>query len=175
MRALDRRNRDKRWEPVWHVRNVISRHPDDAQLILDMSYETFLEVVKLRQGLGSLRINELFIAAKMADKAGYIPQVYDAEIFNRFGNCLFFLPMAIVAITMGWYFRARRRPRYIFVPLLPVFPVVFYGIVFLYRKTISVLGASLIFAAGFSSAAVALIIFLALSFFLSLIILVKQR
>jgi len=175
MRALNRNSPTERSEPVWYIRNVNPRHPDDAQMILDMSYETFLEVVKLRQGLGSLRINELFIAAKMADKAGYIPQVYEAEIFNRIGNCLFFLPMAIVAITMGWYFRARRSPRYIFVPLLFVFPVVFYGIVFLYRKTISVLGASLIFAVGFSQAAVALIVFLALSFFISLIILVKQR
>jgi len=175
MRALDRNSPAKGWEPVWYVRNANSRHPDEAQLILDMSYETFLEVVKLRQGLGSLGINELFIAAEMANKAGYIPQVYEAEIINRFGGCLFFLPMAIVAIAMGWYFRARRRPRYLFVPLLPVFPVVFSGIVFLYRKTISVLGASLIFAVGFSRAAVALIVFLALSFFISLIILVKQR
>ncbi len=140
-----------------------------------MSYETFLEVVKLRQGLGSLGINELFIAAEMANKAGYIPQVYEAEIINRFGGCLFFLPMAVVAIAMGWYFRARRRPRYFFVPLLPVFPVVFYGIVFLYRKAISVLGASLVFAVGYSNAVVTLIIFLALSFFVSLIVLVKQH
>jgi hypothetical protein len=174
MRALDRNNPDKRWEPEWHVRNANSRL-DGAQLILDMPYETFLEVVKLRQGLGSLRINELFTAAEMANKAGYIPQMYEAEIFNRFGNCLFFLPMAIIAITMGWYFRARRRPRYLFVPLLPVFPVVFSGIVFLYRKTISVLGASLIFAMSFSRAVVFLIIFLSLSFFISLIILVKQH
>jgi hypothetical protein len=175
MRALDRHSSMERSEPVWNVTDANSRHLDEAQLILDIPYETFLEVVKLRQGLGSLRINELFTAAKMADKAGYIPQVYEAEIFDRFGNCLFFLPMAVIAITMGWYFRARRRPRYLFVPLLPVFPLVFNGIVFLYRKAISVLGSSLIFAVGFSRAVMALIIFLVLSFFLSLIILVKQR
>jgi len=175
MRALDRRNPDKRWEPEWHVRNANSRHPDDAQLIFDMPYETFLEVVKLRQGLGSLRINELFTAAEMANKAGYIPQVYEAEILSRFGSCLFFLPMAIIAIAMGWYFRARRRPRYLFVPMLPVFPLVFNGIVILYKKTISVLGASLVFAVGYSKTVVTLIVFLALSFFVSLIVLVKQR
>jgi len=175
MRALDRNNREKRWEPVWSIRNADLRHPDEAQIILDMSYETFLEIVKLRQGLPSLRLNELYIAVKIADKAGYIPQVYEAEIFNRFGSCLFFLPMAIIAIAMGWYFRARRQPRYLFVPLLPVFPVVFNGIVFLYRKVISVIGTSLIFAVGYSKAFTLLIVFLALSFFISLIILVKQR
>jgi len=175
MRALDRHSSTERSEPVWYVRNANSRHPDDAQLILDMPYETFLEVVKLRQGLESLRINELFTAAEMADKAGYIPQVYEAEILNRFGSCLFFLPMTIIAIAMGWYFRARRRPRYLFVPLLPVFPLVFNGIVILYRKAISVLGASLIFAVGYSAAVVMLIVFLALSFFVSLIVLVKQH
>jgi len=175
MRALDRHSSRERSEPVWHVRNANSRHLDEAQLILDMPYETFLEVVKLRQGLGSLGINELFTAAEMANKAGYIPQVFEAEIVNRFGSCLFFLPMSIIAIAMGWYFRARRRPRYLFVPLLPVFPLVFNGIVILYKKTISVLGASLVFAVGFSQAVIVLIIFLALSFFVSLIVLVKQH
>jgi len=175
MRALDRNSPTKRWEPVWNIRNVNLRQPDDAQIILDMSYETFLEIIKLRQGLPSLRLNELYVAAKMADQAGYIPQVYEAEIFNRFGSCLFFLPMAIVAITMGWYFRARKQPRYLFVPLLPVFPVVFNGIVFLYRKVISVIGTSLILTVGFSRAFTILIVFLALSFFISLIVLVKQR
>jgi len=175
MRALDRNSSTERSEPVWKIKNDNSRSLDDAQLILDMPYEIFLEVVKLRQGLGSMRINELFTAVEMADKAGYIPLLYEAEIFNRFGSCLFFLPMSIVAITMGWYFRARRRPRYLFVPLLPVFPVAFSGIVVLYRKTISVLGSSLIFAMGFSRAVIVLTIFLALSFFVSLIILVKQR
>jgi hypothetical protein len=175
MRALDRNSPAKRWEPVWNIRNVNSRHPDDAQIILDISYEIFLEVIKLRQGLPSLRLNELYTAAKMADQAGYIPQMYEAEIFNRFGSCLFFLPMAIVAITMGWYFRARKKPRYLFVPLLPVFPVVFSGMVFLYRKVISVVGTSLILAVGFSNAFAMLIVFLALSFFISLIVLVKQH
>jgi len=175
MRALDRNSSRERSEPVWYVRNPNSRQLDDAQLILDMPYETFLEVVKLRQGLESLRINELFTASEMANKAGYIPQVYEAEILNRFGSCLFFLPMTIIAIAMGWYFRARRRPRYLYVPLLPVFPLVFNGIVILYRKAISVLGASLVFAVGYSTAVVMLIVFLALSFFVSLIVLVKQH
>jgi hypothetical protein len=175
MRALDRNSSAEHTEPVWLIRNANSRHPDDAQIILDMSYETFLEVVKLQQGLPSLRINELYTAAVMADKAGYIPQVYEAEIFSRFGSCLFFLPMAIVAITMGWYFRARKQPRYLFVPLLPVFPIVFNGMVFLYRKALSVIGTSLVLALGFSKAFALLIVFLAVSFFISLIILVKQR
>jgi hypothetical protein len=175
MRALDRNSPAKRLEPVWNIRNANSRHPDEAQVILDMSYETFLEIVKLRQGLPSLRINELYIAAKIAEQAGYIPQVYEAEILNRFGSCLFFLPMAVIAITMGWYFRARRRPRYLFVPMLPILPLVFNGIVFLYRKALSVIGTSLILAAGFSNAFTLLIVFLALSFFISLIILVHQR
>jgi len=175
MRALDRNSPLKRWEPVWNIRNENSRNPDDAQIILDMSYETFLEIIKLRQGLPSLSINELYTAAELADKAGYIPQVYEAEIFNRFGSCLFFLPMSVIAIAMGWYFRARRQPRYIFIPLLPVLPLVFSGIVFLYRKALSVIGTSLILAVGFSEAFALLVVFLALSFFISLVILVKQR
>ena len=175
MRALDRNSSEEHTEPVWSVRNINSRHPDDAQIILDMSYETFLEVVKLQQGLPSMRINELYTAVTMAEKAGYIPQVYEAEILNRFGSCLFFLPMSIIAITMGWYFRAKKQPRYLFVPLLPVFPVVFNGIVFLYRKVISVIGTSLILALDFSRAFALLIVFLALSFFISLVVLVKQH
>jgi len=175
MRALDRRSYEKHWEPEWSIRNENLRHPDDAQLILDMSYETFLSFIRLRQGLPSMQIEELFAAAELADRAGYIPQVYEAEIFNRFGGCLFFLPMSIIALAMGWYFRARRPPRYLLVPLLPVFPLVFSGIAFLYRKVISVAGTSLILAVGFSNAFTLLIIFLVFSFFASLVILVKQR
>jgi hypothetical protein len=175
MRALDRLSPTRRWEPVWNVRNDNFHRPDESQIILDISYESFLATVKLRQGLPSLRLNELYIASEIADKAGYIPQVYDAEILSRFGSCLFFMPMAIVAIIIGWFFRARKRPRYLFYPLLPVFPVVFSGIVFLYRLSLSVISTSLLLAVGFSTTFTLLIIFLAVSFFLSLVILVNQR
>jgi hypothetical protein len=175
MRALDRHSSVKRWEPEWLVQNDNSQRPDGAQIILDMSYEDFLATVKLRQGLPSLSLSELYTASEIADKAGYIPQVYDAEILNRFGSCLFFMPMAIIAIAMGWYFRAKRRPRYLFVPLLPVFPLVFNGIVFLYRLSLSVVSTSLLLAVGFSTTFTLLIVFLAVSFFFSIIILVKQR
>jgi hypothetical protein len=105
---------------------------------------------------------------------GYIPEVFEAEIINRLGSCLFFLPMAVVAIVIGWRYRAKHRPRYFFVLLLPVLPVVFNGMVNLYRIILNSIGISLILNLGFSLALTALIVILVFSFILSLILLAAQ-
>jgi len=175
MRALDRHDRTRRWEPEWTAQNNTVYHPQMAQVTLDIDYETFLMLPEMRQGLPSLDINTLFTASGIAGETGYISEVFEAEVINRLGSCLFFLPMSVVAIIIGWRYRAKQRPRYFFVLLLPVLPIVFNGLVYLYRIVLNSIGISLIINLGFSLALTALIVILALSFILSLILLAAQR
>jgi hypothetical protein len=175
MRALDRHNSSLRWEPEWNIPRNSPYRAGDAQITLDVSYETFVFLSRIRQGLPNLQIDELFAAAGMIGAVGYVPQVFQAEILNRFGAALYFLPMAIVAIIIGWRFRARSRPRYLFALLLPILPVVFNGMAHLYRSILNTVGIWLILALGFSTAFTVFIVVLAVSFVLSLILLAAQH
>ncbi|MDR0583313.1 MAG: hypothetical protein LBG57_03050 [Treponema sp.] len=177
MRALDRHDRNLRWEPEWSLGGVSTgtAQSGGAQITLDLSYETFLLLSKIRQGLSNLQIGELFSASKIIGEAGYIPQVFEAEILNRLGTPLFFLPMSIIAIIIGWRLRAKNRVRYLFIPLLPVLPVVFNGIAHLYQSVLNTLGIWLILALGFSMALVVFIAVLSVSFVISLIVLAAQH
>jgi hypothetical protein len=175
MRALSSHDSTLRWEPEWKSQDETLYHPGSAQITLDISYETFLELSEMRQRLPSMQINELFAVSKMAGEMGYIPQVYEAEILNRLGACLFFLPMAVITIIIGWCFRARQRPRYLFVLLLPVLPVIFNGMAYLYRTVLNTVGISLIFSLGFSAALPIFIAILVVVFVLSLVALAAQH
>jgi len=175
LRALDRHDRTRHWEPEWTAKNSTVYHPQMAQVTLDIDYETFLMLPEMRQGVPSLRIDTLFAASRIAGETGYIPEVFEAEVLNRLSSCLFFLPMSVIAIIIGWCYRAKRRPRYFFVLLLPILPLVFNGLVYLYRIVLNSVGISLIINWGFSVALIALIIILSLSFIFSLILLAAQH
>jgi hypothetical protein len=187
LRALDRHDQNLRWEPEWSSGAEIARRlpdagrqgdagrPGDAALTLDVSYETFLLLSRIRQGLSNLQIGELFAASKIIGAVGYVPQVFEAEIINRLGAALFCLPMEIVAIIIGWRYRAKTRVRYLFIPLLPVLPIVFNGMVYLYRTLLNTLGIWLLLTLGFSGALAVFTAVLVVSFIVSLIVLAAQH
>ena len=175
MRALDRYDRNKRWEPKLLIQDNTIYRSGTAQITLNVSYETFITLSEMRQELSSLHIRDLFIAAYIAEEQGYIPEVYEAEVLNRLGACLFFLPMAVIAIIIGWRFRARQHSRYFFVLLLPILPMVFNGLVFLYRSVFNIVGITLLLSVGFSNALALFIVILAFSFIASLFFLAAQH
>ena len=146
-----------------------------AFLQLDISYDDFLLLSKVRYGLANLQINELFTAADRLDSSGYVYQIFQAEILNRFSSALFFLPLAIFVITIAWRYRARKKPRYVFVLLLPLLPVIFHGFVYVYRAVFNTLGIWLVISAGFSAAIIIYSAALALALFISLIVLSAQQ
>ncbi|MCL2765658.1 MAG: hypothetical protein FWD40_10325 [Treponema sp.] len=168
--ALDRYDKDYFYEGQWLLGN-----PPAGGLILDISYEDFLLVSHVRHGLANLQIDELFSAANRLNNAGYVNQIFQAEILNRFGTALFFLPMAIIIIVIGWRYRAKKKPRYFFVLLLPVLPVVFHGFTFLYRSVLNTIGIWLVLSAGFTAALIVYIFTLAVTLFISLIALSAQH
>ena len=168
--ALSRYDENLSWEGEW-----LTGAKNAAGIFLDISYEDFLLLTEVRGGLHNLQVNELFDASKKLGSNGYIPQIFEAEILNRIGTTVFFLPMAIIVIVISWRYRAKIKPRYLFVLMLPVLPVVFYGFVFLYRSIINILGIWLVLVFGFSAALTIFIVILALSMFISMIILAAQH
>jgi hypothetical protein len=177
MRALDRYDKDKRWEPEWTYPEAASERSviGDAQIILDLSYENFLLISRVKRGADNLTIGELFAAAKNLSPYGYIPQVFESEALYRLCEPLIFLPMAILSIVIGWRFRARKRSRYITFPMLFVLPLVFNGMVHFYRHILNTLGIWTILALGFSGAMVIFTAGIGVLFILSLIMLASQH
>ena len=170
MRAIDRYDPDQSWGPQWLIGDGASSH-----IILDISFDDFALLSSVRYGISNLQINELFALSNVLDgRAGYVPQVFQAEILNRFG-AMFFLPMAIFVIVLGWRSRPKGKQRYFFVLLFPFLPLVFHAFVLLYRLVLNTLGIWLTINIGFNAAVIALAIVFLLSFFASLILLAAQR
>jgi len=168
--ALDRSDKNNSYKSEWFFGSETS-----GGIIVDISFEDFLLISNVRHGLSNLQIDELFTAANKLDNAGYIYQIFQAEILNRIASALFFLPMAIFVIVIAWRYRAKARPRYLSVLLLPVLPVIFNGLVFLYRAIFNMLGIWLVLSVGFTPALIIYIVFLGLSLFISLIVLAAQH
>ena len=170
MHALDRYNEAGSYEAQWLIGD-----PAAGGILLDVSYEDFLLNAHIRRGLTNIQINELFDAAEKLNDAGYIQQIFHAEILNRIASVVFFLPMSIFVIIFAWRYRAKSKPRYLFVLLLPILPIVFNGLVFLYRSLFNTLGIWLVLSLGFTAALVVYIITLAVTLFVSLVVLAAQH
>ena len=168
--VLDRLNKDNSYEGEWLVGAKTA-----GGILLEISFEDFLLLTDVRRGLPNFQIDELFTASNKLNNLGYVSQIFQAEILNRLGSALFFLPMAIFIIVLGWRFRTKSRPRYLFVLLLPVLPVVFNGFVFIYRSVLNTLGIWLVLSLGFATALIVFIAALAVSLFISLVVLAAQH
>jgi hypothetical protein len=173
MRALDRRDERVRWEPVWT--GAGRSGPGDAQMVLDMSYDQWLLLSKVPRGTENLLIGELFAAADTLGDYGYIPQVFQAEALRRFAEPAVFLPVAVLGIVIGWRYRAKKRSRYTGVPMLIILPLVFNGLVHVYRNAVNTLGIYLVISLGFPMAALIFITATVLLFILALISLAAQH
>jgi hypothetical protein len=167
--ALSRFDKNLSWESEWQIGKK------SPTLLIDISYEDFLLLSQVRRGLHSLQINELFAASRKLTYAGYISQIFEAEILNRLSSVIFFLPVAIIAIVIGWRYRARAKPRYLFILMLPVLPVVFHGLVHLYRSILNTVGIWLVLSFGFSTALVLFIVCLVVILLISMIVLAAQH
>jgi len=170
MHALDRFDKDNDYDSEWLLGDKIP-----GGIVLDISFEDLLLLSDIRRGLPNLQIDELYTASGKFNNNGYVYQIFQAEILNRLGSALFFLPMAVIAIVLAWRYRPINKPRYIFVLMLPVLPVVFNGFVFLYRSVLNTLGIWLVMSMGFTPALIVFIAATTLILFISLIVLAAQH
>jgi hypothetical protein len=150
LQALDREDQTRRWEPVWTSPGYSEL--GDTQVILDIPYEDFLLTTQVRRGVANFFIGELFTAEKRLGDYGYIPQVFAAEILSRFAEPVYLLPLLILILTLGWRYRAPRRPRYLSIPMLVILPLGFDGVIRIYRTAMNILGIRLVLSLPFSIA-----------------------
>jgi hypothetical protein len=151
MRALDRQNRNLQWRPAWTGER--QAEPGGDELVLDVGFEDFLLMTRARRGVRNLFPKELFEAAAGLEDYGYIPQVFEMEIFRRLSEPVILLPMSILVLIIGWRFRAKKRPRYAALPMLFMLPMVFNGFVYAYRQIFATLELGMILSLGFPLAA----------------------
>jgi len=168
--SLDRYDQENFYQCEWQT----GREPVGG-ILLDISFEDFLLLANVRRGLSNLQTNDLFEAANKMEKAGYVKQIFQAEILNRIGTVLFFLPMSVFVIIIAWRYRVKKKPRYFFVLMLPILPVVFHAFIFLYRAVFNALGIWLILGIGFTAALFVYLATLAVTLFISLIVLSAQH
>jgi len=168
--ALDRDHQEKGFEGEW-----LTGEKSAGGILLDVSYDVFLLVTQIRHGLPNLQVDELYQASKKLESAGYISRIFQAEILNRLGTVIFFLPLAILTIIIAWRYRAKTKPRYLFILLLPVLPIVFHCLVFLYRSVFNILGIWLVITFGFIPALIVFITAFTVLLVISLISLAAQH
>jgi hypothetical protein len=194
LQTLDRNEENKRHDPLW-VQSGADRIADGyagngyagngyagngyagmtSQITLNISYEDFRVLSGIRQGTETLNLWELFTAEKKFGDYGYVQKAFRAEILRRLGDALFFLPMSVLALILGWRYRARKKPRYVYVPMLVILPAVFYGMMFFYRNILNNLAIQLSINMGLSAAMICLCAGAAVCFMISLILLAAQH
>jgi hypothetical protein len=205
MQALDRDNQDRQWVPAWRSleEDAAARRPSaaqsgatggflrsvigDNQIMLDLSFESFVLLCYTWRGLGApagsarlspldgFSLGDLLAASRSLGPYGYVPQVFEAEIIYRLCEPLFFLPIALLVIIIGWRFRAPSRARFVFIPMLFVLPLVFNGLVYFYRHILNIFGIFFVLNLGFSATLVAYCMGAGILFVLSLVIFSAQH
>ena len=157
LRALDRTDKNTLWEPVitsFAQSSTGQSAPSRAEIVLPPSWDTFLLLSNVRRGLGGLSSAELREAAINLTACGYLPQVFEAELLQRFIRPLFLLPLGIFAIALGWQYRTQKRSRYMAIPMLGILPLVFNGAVHFSRSWLNNLGIWAVSSLGFNTAAI---------------------
>ncbi|MDR1399842.1 MAG: hypothetical protein LBJ41_07970 [Treponema sp.] len=173
LRALSRENEEASLDPVW----IGEERPSitNADLILNVSYNDFLLLSRLRRGLDVLSIDELFTALDHFGDYGYITKVFEAELIYRLSEPLGMLSLVMLIIIVGWCFRSSIRPKYLGIPMLFILPSVFNGLVFFFRKLLNLLSITSVIAFSFSTAAIVFGVGLVCLFILSLIMVSAQH
>jgi hypothetical protein len=160
----------------------------DNQVMLDLNFESFSLLCYTWRGLadppGSMNhispldgfsLGDLFAGSRSLSPYGYIPQVFEAEIIYRLCEPLFFLPMAVIIIIIGWRFRALAHAHYVFVPMLFILPLVFYELLYFYRHILNILGIYSVLNLGFSLTLIIYCISAGILFVLSLVAFSSQH
>jgi hypothetical protein len=175
LRALDRTDNGKRREPAWTNEAEEAVDSGAAQVLVNLDFDSFILLSRVLDGPDGLSLRELFDAEKALSGCGFVPEVFRAEILRRLSEPVFFLPLSVLALFLGWRFRARKKPRYVYLPMLGVLPLVFYHASLFLRSVFNNLAIWLSLSAGFQSALICFIAASAVCFILALVVLAAQH
>jgi hypothetical protein len=173
MRALDRNDSAGRREPL--VQGLGEPAPAEGRVSLSIKWDDFLLLARVNRGYQNLSSGNLLTASGVMGNYGYLPQVFEAGLINRFAGPAFFLPMAVLVMVIGWRFRARVRSRYMGVLMLVMLPLALHGCILFFRSSLHETGILAVVTLGFPAAAVAFGAAVFVLFILSLILLAAQH
>ncbi|MDR0586207.1 MAG: hypothetical protein LBG26_03105 [Treponema sp.] len=175
LRVLDRADSNKRWEPVWTNEAGEAVDSGDSQILLSLSFDDFILLSRVMEGPDNLGLRELFDAEKELNGYGFVPEIFRAEIVRRLSEPVFFLPLSVFALFLGWCFRAKKKPRYVYVPMLGLLPLVFYHVSLFLRSVFNNLAIWFSLSVGFPAALICFVAASALCFVLALVVLAAQH
>jgi len=173
LRALDRAGQAEPKEPKITV--FSQSIPGNSELVLPVTWDTFLLLSNLHRGLAALSPLDLRTAAMSLASFGYLPEIFESELLQRFAKPLFLLPLGIFAVALGWRYRALKRARFMAIPMLGILPVVFNGAIFFGRGWINDLGILSIITFGFNTTALIFGAGIVVLFVLALILLATSH
>jgi hypothetical protein len=173
MRALDRKDKTKRWEP--EAQSLGQQAPGSAQITLGIKWADFMLLSEIRRGPDFLSAGELRYAAQTLGNRGYLGEVFEAELIRRFAEPVFLLPIFVFVIVLGWRFRSHKQPRYLQIPMPGILPVVFAFFMHFYRDFFNNAGIWAVVSLGFSGAVILFSAGAMVLLILSLVILAAQH
>ncbi|MDR1231193.1 MAG: hypothetical protein LBK61_07310 [Spirochaetaceae bacterium] len=140
MRALDRQNKDLRWEPEWEELREGITSDGSAELVIDMAYEDIIIACESEIADTNYRFTSLHAAGDRLADYGFVPEAFSVLEIRSISEPLMLLPLSVLAIIIGWRYRVKdRRARYVLVPMLIVLPIVFNTLVHLCRHLTNLL------------------------------------
>ena len=173
LRALDRTDETQRWEPITESFGQIA--PDSAQVAIPVSWDDFVLISDVRRGLPILSIADLRRAAENLGSLGYKPELFQVELIRRFTEPVMLLLLGILAISLGWRFRALKQTRLMGILMLGIMPLVLNGAVNFCRGWVNNLVIGAVVSLGFTVATIVFAAATALLFVIFLIILASQH
>ena len=189
LRALDRLDETRRWQPNIHVpeqpaipaigtvggNTTVNETVASTVLALPISWDDFTLLSHTMRGLPELSVTETLQAAARLGDFGHKPELFQTELIRRFSEPALLLILGIFSITLGWRLRSFRHPAFLGILMLVAMPIVFYAALNLCRILFSHLALLAVLSLGFITAALALAAFLTVLLALLLIILASQR
>ncbi|MCL2479792.1 MAG: hypothetical protein FWF22_09835, partial [Treponema sp.] len=173
MHALDRQDSSHSWSAA--TVSFAAAAPSNTQLFLNIDWDDFVLLSKINRGYGNLNPAQLLAASGLGAGFGYLPQIFQAGLISRFAGPMLFLPLLVLVLAAGWRLRARQRPRYMWLPMLGILPVVFNGVFQVFIQLTDSTADWTVLLLGFPLAVVVFSAAFLILFILSLIILSAQH
>ena len=173
MHALDRLDGSHSWSV--ETSSFGAAAPSNTQLSLNLGWDEFILLSGISRGYQNLGPAQLMAISGLGSGYGYLPQIYETEIISRFAEPLLFLPILVLVLALGWRLRAVNRPRYIWLPMLGIFPLVFNGMFQFIRNLLGNIALWAVISAGFTASIFAFSAGILVMLFLSLIVLSAQH
>lgn len=173
LHAVDRTNPSISKKPVWTGR--VPTAAEENQLLLSLSFEELQLAAQAQQGGSGFFLSDLWLAAHSLGENGFIPEVFYVRIVRVLAQVIFFPALAIIAIVIGWKYRAKFHVRYAFYPMLVVLPLVVSLIGVLLRAVIHAVAVWAVISFGISSAMLIFITTAIISFAVCVFFLAAQR